>query len=212
MSADVEFRKRLRGVAPGIAGPRLAGAAAMDQDPPVDYYDTLQVSTSAEPETIHRVYRLLAQRFHPDNAQTGNEGTFRQIAAAYAVLSDPEKRAKYDLVHERQRQERWRFVARGNESDEDFSVEQRVRLTILEVLCTKRRTEPNASGLFLVDLEKLVGRAREQLEFTMWYLAQKKLVHRTDNSSFTITADGVDYLEQNYQSGNQARRLRAVNS
>jgi hypothetical protein len=66
--------------------------------------------------------------------------------------------------------------------------------------------------LFLVDLEKMIGRAREQLEFTMWYLVQKKLVHRTDNSALTITADGVDYLEQNYQSAGQTRRLRAVNT
>jgi curved DNA-binding protein CbpA len=184
----------------------------MDQEPPVDYYDILQVSTSAEPETIHRVYRLLAQRFHPDNAETGNDTRFRKIAEAYGVLSDPERRARYDVVHERQRQERWRLVARGNEADEDFSVEQRVRLTVLEVLCTQRRTDPNASGLFLVDLEKMIGRAREQLEFTMWYLVQKKLVQRTDNSALTITADGVDYLEQNYQSGSPTRRLRAVNT
>lgn len=184
----------------------------MSEDAPVDYYDLLQVSTSAEPETIHRVYRLLAQRFHPDNAETGNENKFRQIAEAYAVLSDPEKRARYDIAHERQRQERWRLVARGTESEEDFAVEQRVRMTVLEVLYTKRRTDPNGSGLFLVDLEKLIGRAREQLEFTMWYLVQKKLVQRTDNSALTITADGVEYLEQNYQGASQTRRLRAVNS
>jgi DnaJ-class molecular chaperone len=36
----------------------------------VDFYEVLQVSASAEPETIHRVYRLLAQRWHPDNRET----------------------------------------------------------------------------------------------------------------------------------------------
>jgi curved DNA-binding protein len=38
-----------------------------------DYYEVLQVSTSADPDTITRVYRLLAQRFHPDNQKTGYE-------------------------------------------------------------------------------------------------------------------------------------------
>ena len=58
------------GYAAGVRG--LHGAAAWIQAPPLDYYDVLQVSPSAEPDTIHRVYRLLAQRFHPDNKETGN--------------------------------------------------------------------------------------------------------------------------------------------
>ena len=70
----------------------------------MDYYETLQISANAEPETIHRVYRLLAQRFHPDNNDTGNADRFRELAEAYEVLSDPERRAKYDVVQ----QQHWR--------------------------------------------------------------------------------------------------------
>ena len=44
-----------------------------------DYYELLQVSDVAEPETINRVYRMLAQRYHPDNRETGNESRFRAI-------------------------------------------------------------------------------------------------------------------------------------
>ena len=47
------------------------------QSEPQDYYELLQVSPTADPETIHRVYRLLAQRFHPDNSETGNASRFR---------------------------------------------------------------------------------------------------------------------------------------
>jgi curved DNA-binding protein CbpA len=184
----------------------------MDQGPVLDYYDVLQVSTAAEPDTIHRVYRLLAQRFHPDNKETGNPTRFREIAEAYAVLGDPEKRARYDVAHEGQQKERWRLVATGAESEHDFELEQRVRLTVLEVLYTKRRTEPGADGLSMLDLEKLTGRAREQLEFTMWYLVQRKYVQRSDSSLFVVSADGVDHLEQNYSAHPQARRLRAVNA
>jgi curved DNA-binding protein CbpA len=180
-------------------------------DQPADYYEALQISTSAEPETVHRVYRLLAQRFHPDNKETGNEGRFRAITEAYHVLSDPEQRARYDLLHERQQQERWRLVAQGAESENDFETEQRVRLTVLEVLYTKRRIEPHDPGIYVTDLEKMIGRAREQLEFTIWYLMQKKLLTRADNALLVITADGVDFLEANYARTPQARRLHAVN-
>src|SRR4051812_13398865 len=38
----------------------------------VDYYELLQISPNAEPETIHRVYKMLAQRYHPDNPETGD--------------------------------------------------------------------------------------------------------------------------------------------
>ena len=38
----------------------------------LDYYEVLQVNEKADPETIHRVFRLMAQRFHPDNGETGN--------------------------------------------------------------------------------------------------------------------------------------------
>ena len=180
-------------------------------EPPLDYYETLQISSNAEPETIHRVYRMLAQRFHPDNGQTGNATRFREVTEAYQILSDPERRAKYDVVHQGQRQDRWRLVATGAEAENDFNVEQFVRLTVLEVLYTKRRVEPHQPGLYIVDLEKMTGRPREHLEFTVWFLLQKKFVHRSDNALLVITADGVEHLEQNYQANLQNKRLRARN-
>ena len=61
--------------------------------PEIDYYEVLQVSDTAEPETINRVYRIFAQRYHPDNKETGNEARFREITEAYQILSNPEKRA-----------------------------------------------------------------------------------------------------------------------
>jgi curved DNA-binding protein CbpA len=183
----------------------------MADESPVDYYELLQISVNAEPETVHRVYRLLAQRFHPDNAETGNDARFRQIAEAYRILCDPAERARYDALHERQRQERWRLANLSTSLDADYDSEQLLRTTVLEVLYGKRRLEPHEPGVFHIDLEKLTGCPREHLEFTIWYLVQKKLVQRTDNSLLAITADGIDYLEQRHAAAPQARRLRAVN-
>jgi len=172
----------------------------------LDYYEILQISPNAEPETVHRVFRLLAQRYHPDNAETGNEAQFRALNDAYRVLSDPEQRARYDVIHTRLRQERWRLVASGAEAENNFDAERGIRLTVLEVLYTRRRLELDSPGLSPLDLEKLIGRAREHLEFTIWFLIQKKFITRSDGSMLQITVDGVEYLESNY-AANAQRRL-----
>ena len=174
----------------------------------VDYYEMLQVSPSAELETIHRVYRMLAQRYHPDNQESGNPTRFREISEAYRVLSNPEERARYDVQHQQHRQDRWRLVSAGGDAENDFDLEEMVRLTVLEVLYTKRRMEPREPAIFSLDLEQMTGRPREHLEFTIWYLGQKKFVTRDDNSRLVITAEGVEYLEANYRT-NGRRRLQA---
>jgi curved DNA-binding protein CbpA len=181
----------------------------MSQDGKVDFYEVLQVSSNAEPDTIHRVYRLLAQRFHPDNQESGNPDRFQQVHEAYTVLSDPERRARYDIIYHQIRQDRWRLVSNGSQSENDFEVEQVERLTLLEALYTKRRMEPTAPMLMMTDLETLIGRPREHLDFTVWYLLQKKYVLRDDQSRLQITADGVEHLEANYRSNLQRRRLTA---
>jgi curved DNA-binding protein CbpA len=176
----------------------------------VDYYETLQINANAEPETIHRVFRLLAQRFHPDNSDTGDVERFRVLTEAYEVLSDPERRAKYDVVHQRLWRERWK-VAEGSAGDADFQTEQIVRLTLLELLYTRRRTEPRQPSLSLLDAEALTGRPREHLEFSIWFLTQKKFVQRGDDSAITITADGVEYFENHFDDTARSRLLRAKN-
>lgn len=172
-----------------------------------DYYETLQISPTAEPDTVHRVYRLLAQRFHPDNRETGHERKFRELTDAYNVISDPERRAQYDVEYVQRQQQRWKLVATAADEDNDFKAEQQLRLTMLEVLYTRRRVEPQNPAMTPLDLEALIGRPREHLEFTTWYLLQKKFVSRSDNSALTITAEGVDHLEHHLQRIPQRRRL-----
>jgi curved DNA-binding protein CbpA len=178
----------------------------------VDHYETLQINANAEPETIHRVYRLLAQRFHPDNTDSGNAGRFRELTEAYEVLSDPERRAQYDVVHQQFWKERWKVAegANGN-GDADIRAEQVGRLTLLELLYTRRRTEPHQPSMSILDVEALTGRPREHLEFSIWFLAQKRFIQRGDDAGLTITADGVDYLENNIDGSVQNKLLRARN-
>jgi curved DNA-binding protein CbpA len=64
----------------------------------IDYYEFLQISPHADGETIHRVYRFLAGRFHPDNPVSGDANLFHHLKTAYDVLSDPVRRAEYNAT------------------------------------------------------------------------------------------------------------------
>ena len=63
-----------------------------------DYYKTLGVSKSAEQSEIKKAYRKLARKYHPDMNPNdkASEDKFKEVNEAYEVLSDPEKREKYD--------------------------------------------------------------------------------------------------------------------
>ena len=62
-----------------------------------DYYEVLGVSKTASDEEIKRAFRKLAKQYHPDvNKEPGAEEKFKEIGEAYAILSDPQKRASYD--------------------------------------------------------------------------------------------------------------------
>jgi len=175
-----------------------------------DYYEMLQVSDNAEPDTISSVYRSLDQRYHPDNRETGNEERFREITEAYQVLSNPEKRAGYDATNQARKKERWRVVSSGAESENNFELEQVVRLTVLEALYTQRRLNTNNPGIYLRDLQRMLGRPREHIEFTIWFLSQKRLIS-SDDSRLYLTAEGAEYLEDSYKNNLHQKRLLPKN-
>jgi curved DNA-binding protein CbpA len=160
-----------------------------------DFYELLQVSPNADPDMIHRVFRLLAQRYHPDNTDTGDESTFRAITDAYKILSDPEKRAAYDVHLQSYRQQRWRIFDQKQASVGKLA-EKAKRKGILELLYTTRRNQPTQPTLNLHELEDLLGCPREHLEFSLWYLKENGLVVRADNGRFAVTVKGVDWAEQ----------------
>jgi molecular chaperone DnaJ len=81
-----------------------------------DYYDVLGIQRSASKEEIKNSYRKLALQYHPDrNKSPGAEEKFKEISEAYAVLSDDEKRKRYDTYGHVGAEE----VFRGSEANFD---------------------------------------------------------------------------------------------
>src|ERR687888_643797 len=62
-----------------------------------DYYKILGVDRKADEATIKSAYRKLARKYHPD-VNKGKDDRFKEVAEAYEVLSDPEKRRRYDTL------------------------------------------------------------------------------------------------------------------
>jgi len=170
-----------------------AKAKAPEESP--DFYEVLQLSPNADSDTIHRVFRALAQRYHPDNRESGNEDTFKQVMAAYEVLSDPERRASFDAGRLDTRRARWRIFGQP-QSAVGVEAERRKRQGVLSLLYTKRVTEPHQPLMSLHEFEDLLGCPREHLEFTLWYLKDSGFISRTDNGRYAITVKGVDHAEE----------------
>ena len=172
----------------------------------VDYYELLQISRHADLETIYRVYRIMAARFHPDNPRTGNTETFLLLKRAYEVLVDPERRAKYDQAR----------VAEDEGPLPIFELQDFVyglkgevnrRLGVLALLYNRRRANQDNPGLSVLDLEKRMAFPREHLNFALWYLRSKGYVCQEDNSDCGITAQGIDFIEAHSCSDDLVKQL-----
>jgi curved DNA-binding protein CbpA len=167
----------------------------MNQDRYVDYYEDLQVSPNADLETIERVYRLLAKRYHPDNSFTGDSDKFNIITSAHKVLSDAEKRAAFDVKYEDARNQKLKTLSKVS-SSEGFENDQQIRDAILSILYIDKRQNPSDSGVGSWRLEKLLEWPEKILEFHIWYLKEKGWIQRIDTGGFAITASGVDVVEK----------------
>jgi len=160
-----------------------------------DYYELLEISPQATQDTIHRVYRYMAARYHPDNLGTGNLEKFTQLTSAHKVLSQPNRRSEYDA----QRATRQPTIRNPMSSTVDFmdqgEGDLNRRLAVLAILYYRRRIYPNNPEVSLAEIEQRMGFPRDYLDFTTWYLAKKRYITRADNSDFTLTVEGVDFIE-----------------
>ena len=178
----------------------------MDGEDFVDYYELLQISQNAEFETIQRVFRMLAARYHPDNAASGDLAKFLLLNEAFKVLSDSDSRRAYDM----------RYNASAAEpipvfEMREFAVgidgEVNRRMGILCLLYKARRTNIDDPGLSVLEFETLMSMPREHLMFTLSYLREKHLIRPDEKSDFIITAEGMDFVEEHLPRHSALQRL-----
>ena len=165
----------------------------VNKRPFVDHYEVLQVSQSADAETIERVYRLLAKRYHPDNLGSGDTDRFTELQRAFDALSNPAGRAAYDVKYDEEKSLQWQIFEQGTASD-DRDQDQRIFHGILSLLYVARRRDPEGGGLGPVHLERMLGTPREHLAFPLWYLKRRGFIEINPNGLLAITVEGVDKL------------------
>src|SRR5690242_5884094 len=110
----------------------------------IDYYEILEISPNANSGTIERMFRYHAQRYHPDNSETGDRVRFDLVLEAHNTLRDPVKRTQYDIRyrdHSEFRSQLAEEVSGGLERDVD------IQNKLLSILYVKRRQSIREAGV-----------------------------------------------------------------
>jgi curved DNA-binding protein CbpA len=157
----------------------------------IDYYELLEISPNANSETVERIFRYLAMRYHPDNRETGNDLRFSEIIDAHNTLKDPVKRAQYDIqykYHSEIRRELAHEAGNPKVVESDAVIQEK----LLTLLYVKRRKDVKDPGVGDWELERLLDCPREHLEFHLWYMKAKGWIAGTESGTWAITAEGVD--------------------
>jgi curved DNA-binding protein CbpA len=172
----------------------------------VDYYEILEISPNANSGTIDRIFRYLAQSYHPDNPDSGDRAHFDVIMEAYNTLKDPAKRAQYDIQHKNHSGFRWKLA---NEASDRKGIERDVEMQnrLLSILYVKRRQNISDPGIGNFELERLLGCPAEHLEFHVWYLKEKGWITTTESGTLAITVEGVDHANSEHHRNRHLKLL-----
>ena len=177
----------------------------MGTDEFIDYYELLQLSSNADSDTIERIFRHFAKKFHPDNKESGDADQFRLVVDAYKTLADPEKRAGYDVKHQDHWNRKWNLAFEAGTQNPSHDVtdntdsgdDDKNRQNLMSILYTQRRRNMKRPGVGDYELARLLGLPLELIEFHVWYLKAKGWVEQLDTGQLAISAIGVDEVERN---------------
>lgn len=159
----------------------------------IDFYEVLEVSANANSETIERVFRYLAQRYHPDTSETNDKEKFNRLVEAYRTLKDPEARAAFDVEYKKYQKGKSALLQEA-QTDNSQSVDRR---QVLSLFYAKRKRDMKNPGMGMLAVEQLLGCPEEVAEFYLWYFREKGWIKREESGLLAITAEGVDEIESN---------------
>ncbi|MGC1357443.1 MAG: DnaJ domain-containing protein [Xanthobacteraceae bacterium] len=172
----------------------------------VDYYELLEISPNANSETIERMFRYFAQRYHPDNQDTGDRVRFDVIMEAHDVLSDSGKRAQYDVKHKHHSGLRWKVLKEASDN-KNIEPDVDIQNKLLSIFYVRRRQNIANPGIGDLTLERMLGCPVEHLQFHLWYLKEKGWIRKTESGMFAITVEGVDRANSGLHRETDANRL-----
>lgn len=160
--------------------------------PFVDYYELLECSPNASPATIERLFRHLAKKSHPDVAEPGDPKKFAQFVEVFHVLKDPVRRAEYDKLYQ---------AHKGKSTERQLAESATMcdtdeRTKILAALYTHRRNNMKHPGLSQNKLSEQTQCPESAVEFHLWYFMQKGWVQREESGVLSITALGIDRIDE----------------
>lgn len=177
----------------------------IDQKPFVDHYEVLEASVNANFDTIERIFRYMAQRYHPDHSEHGDIKKFSRLVEAYEVLKDPVQRASYDAQYAASKNDEQALVEEAGHANSDTADRHR----LLTLFYAQRRRNMKAPGMGINTVENMMKLPQEVLDFHLWYFRQKGWIQREEGGSISITADGVDKIESTIEK-NEAAEVRRI--
>ena len=164
----------------------------------VDYYEILEISPNANSGSIERMFRYFAQRYHPDNPDSGDRDRFDQVLEANAVLKDPARRAQYDVQYKQHLGIRSKLADEAGDR-EGIDRDSEIQNKMMSVFYVKRRQNVNDPGVSEFELERMLDCPPEYLEFHIWYLKAKGWIVRLDGGKLAITIEGVDHATSGHR-------------
>ena len=160
-----------------------------------DHYEVLGVEHKAGTDAIQLAYSRLAEKFHPQNGSTPDFEKFEAVGLAFEVLSDPDLRKDFDKLKGIGGEEKPKFS--GRPFFAAYGRDVNLRIALLCVLYDRRRNKPFTPALSMRHIESIVAGTSEELNFALWYLKTRDLVTQDDKSSLQISAEGMDFLQNN---------------
>jgi len=171
-----------------------------------DFYEILEISPNATSETIERMFRHLAMRYHPDNPSTGDRTRFDEIVEAHNTLKDPIERVQYDIEHKNRLASSLELAEEAGNTN-GFGRDVVIQDKLLSILYVKRRQDMKEPGIGEYELERLSGCPREHLQFHLWYLKAKGWIARMEDGMLAITVEGVDHANSKYRHREDTTKL-----
>ena len=158
-----------------------------------DHYVVLNVSPNAQFEQIEIAHERLSRLHHPQDGEAPDEGKFEAVRLAFEVLSDSNLRRDFDKLKGVARDQRPKFS--GPEFFEALARPSGLRSALLCLLYDYRRLHPFTPAVSVRNILGMLRATEEEINFALWYLKQRNLVINDDKSNLMITADGLDFLE-----------------